>query len=316
LCPDHAERVSGADFILKGHEISRVIFLLKEITGKKDDSNNLNDELDNLPFPAFDLARRGDYVTILSSRGCPYRCSYCASSRLFPKIERRNPLKVADEIGYWVNSLGIKNIAFYDDALLFEPEGHIVPLLEEIQKRGYRVRFYTPNGLFCREISYKVAVLLYKSGFIQPRLGLETVDPDMQRSTGGKVTNEDFENAVENLIRAGFNPGDIGVYLLAGLPGQRWEDVKKGIDRVIDTGARPYIAEYSPVPGTKLWEEALKFSPFPIDKDPIYHNNSIMPCQWEGFTYYNLQELKAYLREKIQNLPILSPGLKMGDLEK
>ncbi len=298
LCPNHAASQCGADLVIEGHRIEGLLRAVEEVTGSKGQGVVNHDEPDALPYPAFDLIRKNDYIAILSSRGCPNRCTYCASRMLFKGFVRRDPSKVVDEIGYWSTKFGIEDIAFYDDALLVDKEDRLVPLLEEIMRRDYRLRFHTPNGLHVRGLTDEIATLLFRSGFREPRLGLEMVDPSWQEATGGKVTNKEFERAMENLLKAGFLSGEISVYLLTGLPGQRVEQVMEGIQAVIKMGARPNLAEYSPVPGTKLWEEALRLSPFPLAEDPIFHNNSIMPCQWEGFSYNDLRELKDYIHQQ------------------
>lgn len=92
-------------------------------------------------------------------RGCPFKCSYCASPVLnhdcFVQTKTEKVLRVID---YLTKELGIEEIAFYDDALLVNAEKHIVPLLEEIIKKCKReIRFHTPNGLHVRFIDVKIA---------------------------------------------------------------------------------------------------------------------------------------------------------------
>jgi radical SAM superfamily enzyme YgiQ (UPF0313 family) len=137
---------------------------------------------------------------------------------------------------------------------------------------------------------------MYEVGFKTVRLGLETCDAGGQRIMGDKITNEEMARAIGYLREAGFHREDIGVYLLAGLPGQRRSEVAESIRFVHTCGATPKLAEYSPIPGTPLWESALKNSPFDLKGDPLFHNNSILPCRWEGFTWEDLRELKAGLR--------------------
>lgn len=102
---------------------------------------------------------------------------------------RRDPLKVVEEIEYWTSQFQVKNIAFYDDALLMEPSKHIIPILKEIIKRGIKCNFHTPNALHIREIDQEAAELLFRSGFKTIRLGLETSNEATQIETGGKVDN-------------------------------------------------------------------------------------------------------------------------------
>jgi radical SAM superfamily enzyme YgiQ (UPF0313 family) len=223
--------------------------------------------MDDLPCPAFDLLPFLDQVPILTSRGCPFRCTYCASRLLEPRFRRRDPLAVAAEILHWHEKLGIVDFSFYDDALLVNPEEMIRPLLHAIIRRGPGLRFHCPNGLHLREVDNETACLLFRAGFRTLRFGFETADENRQERTGGKARFRDLERAMRSLRKAGYREGEVGVYLLCGLPGQSAEEIAAGIDCVRGCGARPILAEYSPIPGTALWEEALRASRYPIDRE-------------------------------------------------
>ena len=83
-----------------------------------------------------------------------------------------------------------------------------------------------------------------------------------------------------------------------GLPQQRAEEVSKSIQLVKDCGARPYLAEYSPIPGTGLWSEALRVSPFDLEEEPLFHNNSLFPMAWERFTVSDMARIKKLSRQE------------------
>lgn len=190
----------------------------------------------------------------------------------------------------------MNDFAFYDDALLINPAGHIVPLLREVIARRIGCRFHTPNALHIKAIDEEVAGLLYRGGFQTLRLGLETANEVRQVETGGKVDNREFQRAVWNLKKAGYAGEEIGVYLMAGLPGQRVEEVEESIALVQDSGAKPLLVEYSPIPGTPMFEQAKKMSPFDLGNEPLFHNNSLFPCRWKGFTWEDFKRLKEGLR--------------------
>jgi radical SAM superfamily enzyme YgiQ (UPF0313 family) len=250
------------------------------------------EKLDSFPYPAFDLINNLKQVPITTSRGCPYRCSYCSSHIFHDKFRRRNPLNVADEIEYWQKNFNVKNFTFYDDALLVNPGEMIIPLLSEVKKRNLSCNFHCPNGLHLREINEEISNLLYNTGFKTIRFGFETSDFQRQLETGGKVKNEELCNAIYHLKKAGYKTSDIGIYLLCGLPGQRVQEVNASIDFVCECGARPMLAEYSPIPGTQMWDEAVALSPFDIQDEPLYHNNSLLPCRNDDFSYSAYNELK------------------------
>jgi radical SAM superfamily enzyme YgiQ (UPF0313 family) len=296
LCYDHALQYSGADYIISGDGEKKILQLMNDIFNELPSYEPDMDNLDSLPYPAFDLVRKLEQVTLTTSRGCPFNCSYCASHIFNDRFCRRNPQKVVDEMQYWQKNFGIKNFTFYDDALLVNPNEMIIPLLKEAKRRNLSCNFHCPNGLHLREINEKISHLLYKSGFKTIRFGFETSDLNRQIETGGKVKNAELRCAVSFLKKAGYHTEDIGIYLLCGLPGQKATEVKESIDFVRECGAKPVLAEYSPIPGTKMWEQAVALSPFDIQSEPLYHNNSLLPCRNNDFSLTDYNELKKSLR--------------------
>lgn len=297
LCYGHAVQNSGADYVISGGGEKQIFQLLKDLFSEKQFFEPDMENLDSLPYPAFDLVSKLEQAPITTSRGCPFRCSYCASHIFNDKFRRRDPLKVVDEIEYWQNNFNVKNFTFYDDALLVNPSEMIMVILKEVEKRKLSCNFHCPNGLHLREITAELSRLLYKSGFKTIRFGFETSDFSRQRETGGKVKNEELKSAVELLKNAGYKSDDIGIYLLCGLPGQKAAEVRNSIDFVRECGAKPILAEYSPIPGTKMWDEAVALSPFDIQGEPLYHNNSLLPCRNNDFSLAVYNELKMSLRK-------------------
>ncbi len=297
LCQEHAEHNSGADYILPGPGESRIIPLLNKLTKLTDKGTDQQIHTGYLTWPAFDLLDRLDYVCILTSRGCPFHCPYCASPLLYPEFIKRKPTQVADELEYWHTMHSVVDIAFYDDALLLDSDHHILPLLEELRRRDLPLRFHTPNGVHISGLSVQVCEALFSSGFRTVRLGLETADPASHQKLGDKVRPGAFSAAMANLTQAGFQPDHIGVYLLCGLPGQDPAEVAHSIRMVREQGARPYLAEYSPIPATRFWPEALSCSPFDLAGEPLYHNNSLLPCRSKRFGLEELQWLKQLCKE-------------------
>ncbi|MHB8908721.1 MAG: B12-binding domain-containing radical SAM protein [Syntrophales bacterium] len=303
LNPEHAAS-SGADFSLSGPGELSLPLLLKHLYNR--DMTFLPDKnLDSYPYPAFDLVHHPDQLPIMTSRGCPFRCSYCASHLLNEGFQRRDPIRVVDEIEYWHTHLGINHFSFYDDALLIDPSEMAIPLLSEIIRRDLPLAFHCPNGLHLREITPGLGQLIFKAGFKTLRFGLETSNVLRQTVTGGKVDNEEFKEAVVHLQRAGYRREEIGVYLLCGLPGQPADEVRESIHFVQSTGARPIIAEYSPIPGTGLWNAAIAASPYPIADEPLFQNNSLLPCRNESLTYEMYQNLKLMTRKANRALKTL-----------
>ena len=293
LCPDHARIHSGADRILPGPWDEGQMRVVADTIGGP--AAGTVEGFAGWPYPAFDLYREVEYACLLTRSGCPFSCTYCASSKLAKGWEARPPERVAGEIAHWREKLGVQDFAFYDDALLIDFSRHLLPILRQVMERRLRVRFHTPNALHVKEIDEESAGWLFQGGFKTIRLGLETASEVSQAETGGKVDNRFFLRAVRSLKKAGYPGEQIGVYLLAGLPGQRAREVEESIAFVKDAGARPVLVEYSPIPGTPIFAKAKEFTPFDIENEPLFQNNSLFPCRWEGFTAEAFRRLKEGL---------------------
>ena len=302
LCYEHAKNHSGVDIVFKGKGELEALKLILDLTGMKLRTPVQNGfkpfptELRTDLYPTFDLYPNLNFVCIATSRGCPFQCTYCASPFLSKGFSRRDPFKVVEEIEYWTTQYRVNNIAFYDDALLIEPSKHFIPITKEIIKKGIHCHFHTPNAIHIKEINEEVADLLFRGGFKTIRLGLETSDETKQIETGGKVDNQEFRQAIKNLKRAGYSGKEIGVYVMVGLPGQRAGEAEESVALVKEAGAKPVLVEYSPIPHTPLFEKAKRMSPFDLENEPLFHNNSILPCQWDGFTIADYRRLKEGLR--------------------
>jgi radical SAM superfamily enzyme YgiQ (UPF0313 family) len=290
LLPEHAKKYSGADYVLPGPGEAAILPLLAELTGCKDYYLEINDNLDHLPYPAWDLLADQRLLCLLTSRGCPLQCDYCASRHLEPRFRLRQPDKVVQELIYWHEKLGVTDVAWYDDALLFQADTHLLPLLAEICRRGLPLRFHTPNAMHVGLISPDVAHWLQRANFATLRLGLETTATGAAR-LDHKIHRGDLERALAALHAAGFTQKDIGINLLIGLPHQTDAEVIDSIRQVRRLGATPVLTQYSPIPHTALWPEAVKVSRYDLEGEPLYHNNSIFPC-WPEFSWPRYTRLK------------------------
>ncbi len=297
LCYEHAIRHAGADIVLPGLCETKLLEFLGDLTRLRERPEFHSGELDTYPYPAFELQSAIPYVPILTGQGCPFRCAYCASAFLSPGLRRRSPDHVVEEITYWNEKHAVVDFAFYDDALLIEADRHIMPILEGVMRRGPQVRFHTPNALHIRPLSREVAGLLFRAGFKTIRLGLETAFFDDRQAIDSKVEPDEFEQAVGYLKEAGFKGEDLGAYLLYGLPGQDLSKLERSIKMVKACGLRPILAQYSPIPHTELWHEAVKASRYDLGEDPIFHNNSIFPCRKAPFSWEEVRYLKDLVQE-------------------
>lgn len=305
LLPDHAQNNLKPDYLLTGPaEIETAGLLSRILPGAPvDDTPPIAP--DDLPPPAFDLYPRLDYIVVMSSRGCPYHCTFCATDKISGAFTQRQPERVVEEILHQTHSLKVRDVAFYDDALLLNKKNRIIPILEQIIAEKSKLRFHTPNGLHAREIDEQVADLFFRSGFRTIRLSFETVNPDRLADMKNKVTPSDLEAAVKNLERAGYQRKSLEAYVLMGLPGQTLEEVYRSILLVNSLGLKVSLASFSPIPGTVEFERAVQQKLFPAGADPLLTNNSIYPLYRTTDAYWQFHKIR-------QLVNVLNQGIDRG----
>jgi len=290
LMPEHAMKHTKADFVCKSNKISEIGKLLYNILKVNVDFDKF-DSFSNWPTPDFSYYPNSKYSVLTTSLGCVYKCSYCASSVLYPVFYRKLPEIVFQEILDLIQDSSISDLAFYDDALFINKEKYFIPLIKKIIRAKLNLNFHTPNGLHAKMIDDKLAVLLYEARYKTLRLSLETNDEHLQKNTGGKVTNKEYERAIHSLQKAGYKQQDLKTYILVGMPNQNKQQIIDAIHYVKDLGATPSLAEYSIIPGTKDW---LKYkNPYDLENlDPLLHNNSVFSVYMNFISFEELQEFK------------------------
>jgi radical SAM superfamily enzyme YgiQ (UPF0313 family) len=296
LWPDHARAHAGADRVFPGPieaagpELARFLGLPAHPV--------------RTPKKWYDLGLHdgASYAAARTTRGCPYRCTYCASSLLYPGFAPSDPQDILEEL-VTLTRLGVRDVAFYDDALLVDFGSRLLPVLQGVVDLGLPLRFHTPNGLHARLVTAEVASWLVRSGFATVRLSLETVSSTRQQATGGKVSSDDLVAAVGHLRRAGLSSEALGVYLLVGLPGQSLDEVREGVAFVRSLGVRPWLTEFSPIPGTPEWERLVRTGSIPANLDPLLTNNSVFYRRYAGYQTEEFESLIRLSREPVAPNP-------------
>lgn len=288
LLPEHALKNTGADGVFQGHVEDRLEAFLSTFGFRL--------KRKKAPQPYWRLGfLKWDFAPLRTSSGCPFRCTYCASGLFYNEFKQKDSDEIIKEV-IELYELGIRDYAFYDDALLVNSEGHLRPIMKEIIKKGLDIRFHTPNGLHARFIDDEIARLMKETGFKTIRISLETVSPELQEKTGGKVKTDEFKKALESLKRAGFTRGEIGVYLMFGLPGQDLYDVIEGVKFLKSLDVRIHLTEFSPIPGTPLWNEMVSSGKITEDLDLLLTNNSVFYYLFSGYDIKKLEELKLEVK--------------------
>lgn len=220
-------------------------------------------DLDELPFPARHLLPMDHYkimnmktgiATMITSRGCPMQCSFCASAALHgSKMRLRSPENIVDEMEHLVYDHQVDTIAFMDDTFTMNHR-RVKAICKEIKKRNLDVYW----GCTARvdTLSDDLLRVMKDAGCITMFLGVESADQQMLDSTNKNITidkiRQAFKLSQEHKIRT------IASVVL-GMPGDTRDSIKRTVKFVRELN--PSYAVFSlatPYPGTKFYKESVE----------------------------------------------------------
>jgi len=281
LCPIHAQSL-GADLVVHGDDLMPLWQLLsvEPVTG--------------VPYWPMD---DGSGVGILKiSEGCPFHCTYCAAPLLWPGFRGRPTDECLSELRNLI-AAGSRNVAFYDDALLFQSEQVLVPFLEAVLRAKMQLSFHTPNALNARFVTPELARLMVRAGFSGFFLGLESTTASWQNSTGGKVHSDEFAAAAKHLRAAGAR--FITTYIIVGHPDLDNSDVEGSIRFANECGTKVLLSEFSPIPGTIDGEKCKAWTDL---DEPLSHNKTAFAIRRLGTDQLNrLKTLTHFLNAQLSS---------------
>jgi radical SAM superfamily enzyme YgiQ (UPF0313 family) len=193
---------------------------------------------------------------IMTTRGCPYECKFCASPLLWKRrIRYRNPKEVVDEIEYLVNTKGTKEIQMEDDNFTLKRE-HAEAVCKEILKRNIHVAWSTPNGIRADRVDEKLLRLMKKAGCYAVAFGIESGNQEILANIHKLESLETIEKAVRLAHKVGFITQGFFIF---GLPGETKDTIRNTINfaKRIPLDKAQFLT-LDVIPGSALWEE-LRF---------------------------------------------------------
>jgi len=238
------------------------------------------ENLDEIPFPARDLlpmelypkiivphsfsAKEKMNTPMITSRGCPARCSFCSSSRFWGYRYRfRSPGNVLDEIGELIQKWGIKEIQFEDDNITAN-KNRAKKIFQGIIDRGYKISFNLPNGIAVWTLDEELVQLLKKAGCYELTIAYESGCQEVLDKIVKKPMPLEKAKEMTRLIhKAGIRTN---AFYIFGFPGERKEQMLETFNfarQVKTTTAYFFIA--NPLPGTELYERAKQLDLIPED---------------------------------------------------
>jgi len=297
LLESQAEHLIPADEFVFGPGETAILEIVRRYGGEVCDEPPASG---SVPLFCRRMHTRRQPAPLLTSRGCPYRCIYCAAAVLNPEFQERGAADVIAEIETLTRE-GIDQFVFFDDALLIHKETRFIPIFSHF--RGKNLIFHAPNGLHAAAIDRETAELMHAGGLQTVRISLESVLPRIQRDSDGKVTTDQVSRAIAALVKAGYPRLQIEVYLLAGYPGQTIGEIEESLRYIREEGVRPRLSIFSPVPGTPIYSQLQKKGVLSDPVDPYQANKTYFLYAKSGFTPDAITVLKNSVTEAFTGSP-------------
>ena len=262
------------------------------------------EDLDELPWPAYHLFKMDKYTnlqpatdavdgsksfSIMTSRECPYRCTFCSQSIMPIKWRARSPESVLAEWRHLVEELGAEEIGVLDDSANIDMNRmmKISDLL--VENKLNHVPWIFVNGIRANLATTDVLSKMKSAGLKRTAFGVESGDPDVLLSIDKKIDHDTIRQAFKTAKKVGIET--IGFFII-GLPGETEESMERTIQFACEVD--PLIANFSmmtPYPGTKVYEIAKRQGRLLIDswEDYIF---------FDGRARYEIGDMTAELIER------------------
>ncbi|MGK5729446.1 B12-binding domain-containing radical SAM protein [Streptomyces sp. URMC 124] len=215
-------------------------------------------DLDALAPPAadqLDFSRYDGTTTLITSRGCPFSCTFCTVHATVGKEFRaRTPENVVDEIEHYVNRFGVHRFLIEDDNFTFDME-RVRSICRIIRERRLQVKLRLPNGITVLKLSDDLVAEMVAAGFESLFFGLETTDAARLRRMRKGFTSLPKVAAGASLFRR--HGLDVNGSLIVGLPGQSLADIAQDSVNCALAGVRFYTNPFYPIPGSADYRTCL-----------------------------------------------------------
>jgi magnesium-protoporphyrin IX monomethyl ester (oxidative) cyclase len=317
VMPELVLRDENVDYVVIGEGEDTIIDLIAVIEGRKDVSDldgvgykrgnkieiipktKFIIDLDTIPFPARHLLnmekyfglhashgirKRKRFSPIITSRGCPARCTFCSAYKAWGRRYRfRSPENVILEMKQIKERYGIEELMFEDDNLTANPK-RAEKIFDLMIQEKLNFIWDTPNGIAVFSLNERLIDKIKKSGCYKINLALESGSQYVLENIIKKPVKLDKAKA---LVRYARSIGlDVGLFFIIGLPGETKSQIMETFDlakvlKIYD----PWVSVATPYPGTELYKLCLEKGylgdKFSLD-DLFIRGFSISTEYWDG----------------------------------
>ncbi len=268
----------------------------------------LIEDLSSLSLPAWHLAPPAEYrglpngvvlksqpyAPIITTRGCPYHCTFCAGFRVTGRRIRHRPLSMVwDEVELLAGRYGVREIHLEDDNFTFDRE-YAMSFCRKAVESGSGILFSTPNGVRLDRLDPELLEMMRKAGWYVVHCGIESGSDRVLTSVRKATDTASITSSIRMIRKAGL---PVAGYFILGLPGETREDIMRTIGFARGSGLSwAHFATFLPIPGSEAGDAYIREHGIPGGTWDSFHNTAC-PAPPEGISAMELKKLqrKAFL---------------------
>ncbi|MBT5470817.1 MAG: B12-binding domain-containing radical SAM protein [Nitrospina sp.] len=336
VCSEEVLADQNCDYTISGEGENSFIDFLDTLQGKrgfesvdglgwkKSTGNTINpkvkwiEDLDSLPFPAYHLIGLEKYfgleashgirheerfAPIVTSRGCPAKCTFCSANKMFGyQFRTRTPKNIMKELWFLKKTYGVKEIMFEDDNVTANRK-YAEELFNTMIEEKIDLKWDTPNGVGLWTLTEELLELMQKAGCVRINFPVESGDQEVLKNIIKKPLDlQRVKNLLKHCQKIKL---DYGLFLVIGMPGEKISDIWTSFKFSAEAGCfSPHISIATPYPGTELYEQCKNEDYFSRDyslsdlfissfliNTPDWSETSLRKTLLMGKLYFKVQQL-------------------------
>lgn len=262
------------------------------------------DSLPTIPYHLFPMEKyKGQYfakgekcMPIFSSKGCPFKCSYCHSPIGFgDRVRFRSPERVVEEIEQLYKQFKVTAFIFRDQNFTLFPN-HAERICDLLIEKGMPIQWCCETRLTLAQ-NQRLLKKMAEAGCKRVVFGLESGDPELFEEIGKPGSRfDEIKNAVKVVKDAGIG---VHMHVIVGLPGESWRSIRNTAKMLKSLNGCSFNFNLMiPFPGTPFYEEAKRQGLILTDDWSKYDGNHVV-VRTEKMSKYELELARVYLSNKI-----------------
>lgn len=285
-----------------------------------------NKDIDQYPMPAYQLFDFKKYkcklegtdlpaIGVLSSRGCPNKCNFCANTALRKaSLRLRDPKKFVDEIEFLKSEYNYTAFDFWDDTMTMV-KSHITGICNEILNRNFNIKWFARARV--NTVNREILKLMKDAGCVAIAYGIESGSEKVLKSIKKGINTRQAREAVKLSSELGFI---VSNYFIVSMPGEKLSDINMTFDMINEFERYPNVNNYHCFamiyPGTELEKIAREqnllpnfswYTPYYALKNKSVGNDPTVPC-FEQKEFF-IEDIKIHILRRMSWLYKIKRGI-------